>query len=1214
MHTVDPSASPSARLEVSTDTMEDYLAFVRAPLAPDTESRLAVVTRTGEGPAAEILTVDAAGRLLHLVHADPLHGTDADGGGWKSASHDVPDNRLDRTAPRGPIRRILAWTEGARTGAAVTFGGPDVESVELVTFDHREPARGWDAPRMDDGARRFLAAVTSVSTSALPDGTRVLYGRSVNRTAVGFLAVCRPGGVWAGRALDTPGGWDVAVLVFTAGGTPAVLAVGPGKAQTSPLVLGEDSAGRLSFSTPNWRAIALPELAAAPDVLGARLAALAGLEGAAIAQLPDGRAWRLDGLQGATPTSSLLTGEGAGRPERVRAFTVARQLGGSVERHLLLAVDARSHLWIGRLGADRALHWSEMGHRVGAAACGEALGATLTLFATARDPGGEWSLRELSHAPGERRWHEASVDLAGAAEEPTLCTVHVAELRVVDPSPPSAGPRALLLRAEPACELVIDGVRRRVGPDAGVRVVPGPSGRVVVRQRAESVGAPTVYAEVEGGQGRRFNLADTLAHRLAGRDPRSRISGERLRAEGLLPEHLPAEQAENFARLLRDTTGAVLDGPRGVGVASATVITYRLRFDTPFADGLGEFAIAREEHPADAAELAAAASVEPTVADPWGDFVQWLHTMAGRLRDWTLRIVDGIVKFVVDGVEHIFRTAAELVRGLDALVRGIASHFRLLVDVAGRFLAFLRASFDWGDIVRTADRLARAVDLGLGAAETFLASDLKGLAVSTLDRTFEALDRHLDTLLTSLGGVDLARPGGGIPEAGRGTLEVFDRHSCQLAYAARHLISAELVESTAPAAVETELLATLERLATEVRGGFERETTQLLEAWRSGSHTGSFVKDRLVDTIQLVRPMLRFVGDLTRTGVTLLLDVLARGIGLVRQLLETELSVPVLSAVYRQLTGSPLTVLHAGALAIAAPGTIVYKLLNDGRAPFPARTETLADTNSPNDYESVEFFLLPLRYLIAMTIDPSELGRVKGYVEAQAGSFDALRSWALGFDIVRLAGGAFAQMVFGATRDAQNAIAWGSGTVASRLGVVASIAAGLGAWPTMNRKIIADVTVRYLPDTPLGVRLRSIRKPELYDARIPVAAAGSTVLFGMACAIGQLVYTEPAGSAAVATVTSALTFRVHSAYAIWHAVYVLGQGADAITVLEELTPLVDAIPSMMSFAIPLAGVPSPIKPFAQVAAVAVVIADGTCPVVSNTIRIVARSMAYASGR
>jgi hypothetical protein len=110
----------------------------------------------------------------------------------------------------------------------------------------------------------------------------------------------------------------------------------------------------------------------------------------------------------------------------------------------------------------------------------------------------------------------------------------------------------------------------------------------------------------------------------------------------------------------------------------------------------------------------------------------------------------------------------------------------------------------------------------------------------------------------------------------------------------------------------------------------------------SAVEPASLTSSLVSDLIALVQDVVTALMEAAQGAAAALLAIAAEALAAFQALLEAELDIPVLSWLFEELTGQPLTLLNLMALLFALPATIIYKVVNGGAAPYdPATVDTI---------------------------------------------------------------------------------------------------------------------------------------------------------------------------------------------------------------------------------------------------------------------------------
>ena len=327
--------------------------------------------------------------------------------------------------------------------------------------------------------------------------------------------------------------------------------------------------------------------------------------------------------------------------------------------------------------------------------------------------------------------------------------------------------------------------------------------------------------------------------------------------------------AEHLARLLAGQEEEVAARRRAMAVDRALVGSF---FGDLF-DAIGE-------------AIAAAVEIVVTVTD--------------ALIEVVVRVADRVINAIIETAEQLWAAVSSVFAAIGA---GFARLFQ--------WLAFV---FDWKDIVRTHRVLARGLDLALLEVQSTL----------TVDATRE---RHLKTLGEALRDVkappevasaddavarsrtdrgDDTRSNWGSNHLASGSFGDFGARTVALACARSEAYAA-------PAGAGNDFIAALHKFAEQL----------MADLW--SFDFSDFLKKGLFPLLgEALDAWAEIVRSTTNLGALLAAAI---------EVVTTEVQIPILSWLYREIVGDELTLLDALALLLAIPATVLYKLVFS-RAPF----------------------------------------------------------------------------------------------------------------------------------------------------------------------------------------------------------------------------------------------------------------------------------------
>jgi hypothetical protein len=295
------------------------------------------------------------------------------------------------------------------------------------------------------------------------------------------------------------------------------------------------------------------------------------------------------------------------------------------------------------------------------------------------------------------------------------------------------------------------------------------------------------------------------------------------------------------------------------------------------------------------------------------------------------------LEVIVDGAREVYQFVLDTAQKIGEFAGMILSAVAVSIE---RAIDWVSALFDWGDILRTKDYLRGVFESGL--AEFELAADQ---LASSAEAYFETLGTdllaQLEAVKARLGDQTLADTSGG-----HGTEEDVDateQTNVQGAWVTSTIAQephGELPAFALPPGLSEfqDALAQLWEEVTaalddpRVREAFSQALEDLKQIFARPASAATILPRLLIDALE----GLLLVGiDVAKVLVGGLLRLAKYAFAALRSLVSAEAPMPMLSALYRRISGgAALSLLDASCLALAVPCTITHKLMH-GRAPFP---------------------------------------------------------------------------------------------------------------------------------------------------------------------------------------------------------------------------------------------------------------------------------------
>ena len=964
--------------------------------ADELEGRFLVVpTAMGKTRVSDVMLIDGEGRITHVARDAGSHT-----GWWHDPWHGLtrPEQSLV-SFPLGEDTIAFWWTRQGRGGVAIRHRAdgtwaPDHEvsvallagAVDLkhpivqVTADGSIVVSGWFA--VDEDATRFQWGFSYLrsGTSAWVHQRVVALERTVGQ-------LHWPLDVVSVDLAKERGELSLLVMVSVNAGY-SWWAARYTFAHTSGTIRMSQGSTPLSETRRIVQARAIKPRAAH------RLQYVQRLQDGSLQVVDrDLTAWRTPGV--VVP----LSGE-PGMPKTVRQWRL------SVVDKLcwIYALDEQLRLWtvreIGRdeSGAVRFGAWTELGDRLRYLDARSETAFEPEFFAATfgnrlerfvRDPAsGTWT-RETIENEGEHT--TKTVDMAAFATEVACFSA---------PNVAAMAGRLVEVSATRATDAFINGVSHHLEPNSSVPCETDEAGRVTIWVRATSLTAPTlkigspdlatherlaVRPDVHAHE----QLSRVAAASLTAPLPEGTFSGQTVLAPRL------HGQAEQFASAVRNTgtlllkegeqvqgDASALDRPwlrdcayrRGLEIIPAEALAgFQVRPDFSYVTvphwtwSFGGAADTTAYSEISVGEAEAAWASADGVLTELGDLFHRLKNAVSEAVHVVVSVVERTVHFVVTIAGKIYRCIADTLQHigqfLEVLFAQMAASFAQAFE---RVLDWLKERIGWSDILLTKD-FFKGVFSTIGSGVERDLQLLPGIIdrrynefVGTLDAQFDAWTAQLQATPNVRSIVSkIGRPPPSFvssngsylnPDSMNRTAGASRVHTNTVYGLAFSSPDARLGSALAP------VLAELSPAQLDIVQRFKAELDDLaaaggtlLDGMRQffrdvGSQPDGIVDASLLPLLAALKDLVRAITGAVRKVLVLLSEVVAALAETFGRLMAKPLEIPVLSALYRTLTGSELTLLDLGSLLIAAPCTVLFKALGFGgtengraRAPFADR-------------------------------------------------------------------------------------------------------------------------------------------------------------------------------------------------------------------------------------------------------------------------------------
>lgn len=366
----------------------------------------------------------------------------------------------------------------------------------------------------------------------------------------------------------------------------------------------------------------------------------------------------------------------------------------------------------------------------------------------------------------------------------------------------------------------------------------------------------------------------------------------------------------------------------------------------------------RQAVPGTAAAATGQRLTESSIEMAFGDFFRWIKQAFEDVVHVVVEEAENVYRFICTIGEEVYHVVLDCVNAVVHAVEFVFNKIKTFFEDLIKWLGFI---FQWGDILRTHNVMKNIFNQyvkksinNLGNTKSQLETAFTGL-VQNIDQWAGIPDNIPPSLSSSTAGSLTAQ---NQPNMGQ--------NSPQSNWGMHHLKS-NAADGSTTAQPNSGVTGDIESLLQPLVDVLSREEEVLQAALDS-------IKSDIIDKIQelsleqLLKALVAIMADsLLKSVENVLLAAIDIFIALSQgsmDVLNATIDIPVISWLYKQITGNDLSLLDLICLVAAIPATIGYKLIANA-APFPDNATTTALINAP-DFASIQRICNPVHSFAAV--------------------------------------------------------------------------------------------------------------------------------------------------------------------------------------------------------------------------------------------------------
>ena len=337
-----------------------------------------------------------------------------------------------------------------------------------------------------------------------------------------------------------------------------------------------------------------------------------------------------------------------------------------------------------------------------------------------------------------------------------------------------------------------------------------------------------------------------------------------------------------------------------------------------------------------------ARSLASGIANVFDDFWTLIKKGFNDIVSWGIQKVKDGWAFVIELADGVYHLVVKTISHIAEAVIKVFDFIKMGIEKIIEFIGFL---FRWDDIVKTKNVFVNLVTQGL-----IWGSDNLVVLQNSSDKFFDDMKSMVQDLKTKPLPSDLDNSKVGKDAAKRQSDENSDKtHQDELKspgtswgqYQMQH--GGKTVNSQQSASKTSSIGDTISEIWDEVKHLMQRLTDNFSQLFGSSDKSiGELLKDMGID---LLTDIISVTGKMASKLIGLLSQLILQ----IADGINTEIKIPVLSALYKSISGgTPLTVIDSVCLVIAIPATVGYKLFMK---------------QSPTEISGVDYLTKPNIYL-----------------------------------------------------------------------------------------------------------------------------------------------------------------------------------------------------------------------------------------------------------
>lgn len=324
-----------------------------------------------------------------------------------------------------------------------------------------------------------------------------------------------------------------------------------------------------------------------------------------------------------------------------------------------------------------------------------------------------------------------------------------------------------------------------------------------------------------------------------------------------------------------------------------------------------------------------------------GDALHFLEKIVDKLDSIALKGITLTIKVAESAIPFTFvlNHLGVVGKALDIVFKHIAFIAELVVDALKLALAWLALLFDWGSIINTHKAISSVLTSCLEQTKTGVPTFFEDLQ-KTLEDMKKSSNSEFQKIIASIDPSEtlsqLAKVGNGPAggtASGSALRGVYHKHAVRCDYLRSHIVSGLATQGSPPTTVQEALSEPeptqlfLEEFTKNLTKDIKSAGEKVLALWSNVHSLSGVLEASAASLLELVEALLDSIIDFLAAMASALGALVTYAIDHVLNDLSHHLHIPIVTWLYNEVTGDPLTIIDAVSLLLAIPITILSELM-----------------------------------------------------------------------------------------------------------------------------------------------------------------------------------------------------------------------------------------------------------------------------------------------